>query len=155
MSRGIFKSIEYIKNMIEEILPKTDSHHGFICVNDGTGLVTNLRDRFESQREFILKIIGFPKDDGSTGLSARKRISVEVQIMYSLPKDNGFRDLMITEDTSKVIDKIKGPEYDFNNTGIVSLELLSPSRVENINDANGAFLADILILPFDLLYLEQ
>ena len=46
MSRGIFEALDKIKTMIEAIDPKTDSHHGFICIDDGSGLVSPLNTRF-------------------------------------------------------------------------------------------------------------
>jgi hypothetical protein len=154
MSRGIFKSLDYIKNMIEEILPKTDSHQGFISIDDGSGLVTNLNDRYEAQRQFTLELVTLAEDDGSSGLSGRKRINVEIHIRYSIPKETGFRIRMMNEDSSKIIDTIKGPQYNFNETGIVSVIPLQ-SRAEEITDINGVIVAHVLIIPFDLLYLES
>ena len=124
MSRGIFEALNYIKNMIQEIDPKTDTHQGFISI-----------------------------DDGSAGLSGRKRTSVEIQVRYSIPKEAGFRVRMMNEDASKIIDKIKGPQYNFNETGIVSV-IPGQSRLEEITDINGVIVAHVLIVPFDLLYLE-
>ena len=85
MSRGIFESLAYITNMIEEILPKTDSHHGFVSVDDGKGLVTSLVDRYEAQRQFKLDIITYAQDDGSSGLSGRKRANIEIHVKYAIP----------------------------------------------------------------------
>ena len=140
--------------MIEEILPKTDSHQGFISIDDGSGLVTNLNDRYEAQRQFTLELVTLAEDDGSSGLSGRKRINVEIHIRYSIPKETGFRIRMMNEDSSKIIDTIKGPQYNFNETGIVSVIPLQ-SRAEEITDINGVIVAHVLIIPFDLLYLES
>ena len=60
---------------------------------------------------------------------------------------------MMNEDASKIIDKIKGPQYNFNETGIVSV-IPAQSRLEEITDINGVIVAHVLIVPFDLLYLE-
>jgi hypothetical protein len=153
MSKGIFKSLAYISEMIESITPKTDQHHGFISIDDGKGLVTNLNDRYEAQRQFTLELITLAMDDGSSGLVGRKRINVEIHIKYSIPKEAGFRIRIMNEDSSKIIDTIKGPQYNFNETGIVSVIPLQ-SRAEEITDINGAIIAHVLIIPFDLLYLE-
>jgi len=153
MSKGIFESLAYITNMIEEILPKTDSHHGFISVDDGKGLVTSLVDRYEAQRQFKLDIITYAQDDGSSGLSGRKRANIEIHVKYAIPKEDGFRIRMMNEDAGKIIDKIKGPQYNFNETGIISV-IPQQSREQEITDINGVIVAHILIVPFDLLYLE-
>jgi len=154
MSQGIFESLSYIKNMIEEILPKTDSHHGFVSIDDGRGLVTSLNDRFEAQRQFSLELITLAEDDGSSGLSGRKRVNVEIHIKYSIPKEDGFRIRMMNEDAGKIIDTIKGPQYNFAQTGIVSVIPLQ-SRIDELTDINGAVTSHLLIVPFDLLYMEN
>ena len=153
MSRGIFEALDYIKGMIQDILPKTDTHHGFICINDGSGLTTSLSDRFEGQRQFTLELLGLPLDDGSSGLSGRKRVTVEVHIRYAIPKEEGFKIRIMTEDASKIIDTIKGPQYNFNTTGIISV-IPGTSRAELITDNVGDTIGHLLIVPFDLLYLE-
>jgi hypothetical protein len=60
----------------------------------------------------------------------------------------------INEDAAKLIDTLKGPDYDLVNTGIVSLIPDIPTT-EPIQDINGVIQAIILIVPFDLLYLEE
>ena len=47
MSRGIFKALTKLKDMVEAIDPKTDIHQGFVCINDGSGLVSPLNTRFQ------------------------------------------------------------------------------------------------------------
>jgi len=153
MSRGIFKALTKLKDMIEAIDPKTDIHQGFVCINDGSGLVSPLNTRFQSQRQFAFEIVSLAMDDGSAGLSGRKRVTVEIHVRYAIPKEEGFKIRMMTEDSGKLIDTIKGPQYDFNTTGIVSVIPLQ-SRAELITDDVGEILGHLLIVPFDLLYLE-
>jgi len=153
MSRGIFKALTKLKEMIEAIDPKTDIHQGFVCINDGSGLVSPLNTRFQSQRQFAFEIVSLAMDDGSAGLSGRKRVTVEIHVRYAVPKEQGFKIRMMTEDSGKLIDTIKGPQYDFNTTGIVSVIPLQ-SRAELITDDVGEILGHLLIVPFDLLYLE-
>ena len=154
MSRGIFQALDFLKDMIEEILPKTDSHQGFISINDGKGITTSLNDRFEGQRQFTLEVLSLPLDDGSSGLSGRKRVSIEAHIRYAIPKEEGFKIRIMTEDASKIIDTIKGPQYNFNSTGIISV-IPSTARAEIITDNAGETIGHLLIVPFDLLYLES
>ena len=153
MSRGIFKALTKLKDMIEAIDPKTDIHQGFVCINDGSGLVSPLNTRFQSQRQFAFEIVSLAMDDGSAGLSGRKRVTIEIHVRYAVPKEEGFKIRMMTEDSGKLIDIIKGPQYDFNTTGIVSVIPLQ-SRAELITDDVGEILGHLLIVPFDLLYLE-
>lgn len=153
MSRGIFQSLDKIKTMIEAIEPKTDRHHGFVCIDDGSGLVSPLNTRFQSQRQFTLEIVTLAMDDGSAGLSGRKRVTIEIHVRYAIPKEEGFKIRMMNEDAGKLIDTIKGPQYDFNTTGIISVIPLE-SRAELITDDVGEVLGHLLIVPFDLLYLE-
>ena len=60
---------------------------------------------------------------------------------------------MIAEDAESLLVKLKGPDYDLNTTGIVSVIPQSPTvqPIDSTNDQGGAVL---LILPFTLLYLE-
>ena len=153
MSRGIFKALTKLKDMVEAIDPKTDIHQGFVCINDGSGLVSPLNTRFQSQRQFAFEIVSLAMDDGSSGLSGRKRVTVEIHVRYAVPKEEGFKIRMMTEDSGKLIDTIKGPQYDFNTSGIVSVIPLQ-SRAELITDDVGEILGHMLIVPFDLLYLE-
>lgn len=154
MSRGIIKALDKLKDMIESIEPKTDSHHSFICIDDASGLTSNINDRSFAQREFMFDMISAPMDDGTTGLSGRKRVTIELNVRYSIIKEYGFKMRIMTEDSSYLIDKLKGPDYDFNTTGIVSL-IPGQSRLENITDQTGEIIGFMLILPFDLLYLEN
>ena len=153
MSRGIFKALTKLKDMVEAIDPKTDIHQGFVCINDGSGLVSPLNTRFQSQRQFAFEIVSLAMDDGSAGLSGRKRVTVEIHVRYAIPKEEGFKIRMMTEDSGKLIDTIKGPQYDFNTSGIVSVIPLQ-SRAEIITDDVGEILGHMLIVPFDLLYSE-
>ena len=153
MSRGIFKALTKLKDMVEAIDPKTDIHQGFVCINDGSGLVSPLNTRFQSQRQFAFEIVSLAMDDGSAGLSGRKRVTVEIHVRYAIPKEEGFKIRMMTEDSGKLIDTIKGPQYDFNTSGIVSVIPLQ-SRAELITDDVGEILGHMLIVPFDLLSLE-
>lgn len=154
MSRGINESLKKLESMIESITPKTDIHHSFICVNDATGIVTPLSDRYDAQREFTFNIISAPIDDGAAGLSGRKRITIELEVRYMIVKDFGFNQRMILEDTSYIIDKIKGPDYDFNTTGIVSV-IPGSSSIDAVQDATGEAIGLVSLIQFDLLYLES
>ena len=154
MSQGIFKATEKLEDMIESITPKTDAHHGFIAIETGNGRTQPLDQRPNSTRYFEIITLNFASDDGEAGLSGRKRTSMELRVRYDIPQDLGFLRRLINEDASKLIDTLKGPDYDLVNTGIVSLIPGVPST-DNIQDINGVVEAVLLLLPFDLLYLEE
>ena len=139
--------------MIEAIEPKTYINLGFVCIIDGTGLVSPLNTRLQSQMQFAFEVVSLAMDDGSAGLSWRKRVTIEIHVRYAVPKEEGFKIRMMTEDSGKLIDTIKGPQYDFNTTGIVSVIPLQ-ARAELITDDTGETLGHLLVVPFDLLYLE-
>jgi hypothetical protein len=61
---------------------------------------------------------------------------------------------MIAEDSSNLSDTLKEPDYDLENTGIISVIPDQPT-FESIADQNGNRIAFILTLPFDLLFLES
>ena len=67
--------------------------------------------------------------------------------------DRGLLERMIAEDSSKLIDTLKLPEYDFANTGIVSLIPGQATTQEIQNDPS--MVGYLLVLPFSLLYLED
>ena len=153
MSQGIFEALEYLENQVEGIIPKTDSQHGFIATNRGTGHTISLEERANSTRYFEMRIDGLAQDDGQAGLSGRKRSRVFCRVRYDIPHDDGFLLRLMNEDCSALINTLKGPQYNLATTGIVSLIPLE-ATIETILDQQGERLAFILSLPFDLLYLE-
>lgn len=153
MSQGIFKSLEKLEDMIQAIDPKTDSHQGFVAIQTGNGRTLPLDQRPNSNRYFEIETITFAEDDGLAGLSGRKRTSLELRVRYDIPSDIGFLKRLINEDASKLIDTLKGPNYDLSTTGIVSVIPGTPST-EPLADVNGELFGFVLLVPFDLLYLE-
>ena len=154
MSQGIFSALSYLEDLVEGITPKTDAHHGFVAVNGGGGLTVKLDDRPNSTRYFELRVDGLAQDDGAAGLSGRKRSRIHCRVKYDIPQDDGFLLRLMNEDTSDLINTLKGPQYSLSTTGIVSLIPFQPT-IETILDAQGDRLGFVLILPFDLLYLES
>lgn len=153
MSQGTFSALAYLEDLVEGITPKTDLHHGFVATNRGGGFTIPLEERANSTRYFEMSLDTFATDDGMSGTSGRKRVRVNCRVRYDIPKDSGFLERLINEDTSALIDTLKGPQYDQANTGIVSV-ITGASRRESIFNQQGEQLAYILILPYDLLYLE-
>jgi hypothetical protein len=154
MSQGIFSALEYLENQVENITPKTDAHHGFVATNRGTGHTIPLEERANSTRFFEMRIDGLAQDDGQAGLSGRKRSRIQCRVRYDIPHDSGFLTRQINEDVADLIDKLKGPQYQLATTGIISLIPLQ-ATLETILDDRGEVFAYLLILPFDLLYLES
>jgi len=154
MSQGIFKSLEKLEDMIQSITPKTDSHESFVAIQTGNGRTLPLDQRPNSNRYFEVETITFAEDDGLAGLSGRKRTSLELRVRYDIPNDIGFLKRLINEDASKLIDTLKGPNYDLSTTGIVSVIPGVPST-EPLADVNGELFGFVLLVPFDLLYLEN
>lgn len=153
MSQGIFSALTFLENLIEGITPKTDSHHGYVAINRGNGQGAALENRPNSNRYFELALDAFAVDDGQAGLSGRKRVRINCRVRYDIPHDQGYLMRLINEDASQLIDKLKGPNYDTVNTGIVSLIPL-PTMLDPILDSQGDILAHIFTMQFDLLYLE-
>jgi len=153
MSQGIKSALAYLEDLVEGITPKTDLHHGFVAVTRGGGLTIPLEARPNSTRYFELRIDGLAKDDGQAGLSGRKRSRILCRVKYDIPQDDGFLLRMMNEDTSDLINTLKGPQYNLATTGITSLIPLD-ATIETILDQQGDRLAFVLSLPFDLLYLE-
>ena len=153
MSQGIFSALTYLENLVQGITPKTDLHHGFVAINRGGGLTVSLEDRPNSTRYFELALDGLAQDDGAAGLSGRKRCRVNCRVRYDVPHDPGFITRQINEDAADLINTLKGPQYSLATTGILSL-IPYEAQLESITDAQGDRFAYILVLPFDLLYLE-
>ena len=154
MSQGIFKSLEKLEDMIQSITPKTDSHQSFVAIQTGNGRTLPLDQRSNSTRYFEIETLTFAEDDGLAGLSGRKRTSLELRVRYDIPNDLGFLKRIINEDASKLIDTLKGPNYDLSTSGIVSVIPGVPST-EPLSDLNGELFGFVLLVPFDLLYLEE
>jgi hypothetical protein len=152
MTRGIFSSMQKIIDLIQAINPKTESYHGFVCVNDGTGISSGMINANQN-RFFQLNFRSLPVDDGQAGLSGRKRCTLVFESRYETPNDLAYLMKLISEDAALLIDTLKGPEYDFNTTGIISL-IPDQAELQNL-DKDGMTVGYVLTLPFDLLYMEE
>jgi hypothetical protein len=155
MTQGIFKSLEKLEDMIESIIPKTDPHHSFVAIQTGNGRTLPLNRRANNNRYFEIETTTYAEDDGEAGLSGRKRTSLEVRVEYFIPQDLGFLKRLMNEDAAKLIDTLKGPDYDLVNTGIVSVIPGIPSAEPLIGEIDGELLGYVLTVPFDLLFLES
>ncbi len=153
MSKGISSSIDHLINRIEALTPKSDSYHSFLCISDSTGRNQSLESRSNQNRLFDIKFQSLASDDGLAGISGRKRIDLLLRVRYDIGGDLSLLDRMIAEDSSQLINALKLPDYDFENTGIVSLIPSIPNLTEITNDPSQ--IGYILNLPFTLLYLED
>ena len=153
MSKGISSSIDHLIDRIENLSPKSDSYHSFLCISDSTGRNQSLESRSNQNRLFDIKFQSLASDDGQAGISGRKRIDLLLRVRYDIGGDLSLLDRMIAEDSSQLINALKLPDYDFENTGIVSLIPSIPNLTEITNDPSQ--IGYILNLPFTLLYLED
>ena len=151
MSQGIMAALTHLEDKILDVTPKTDVHHGFVALARAGGMTPSLTERSNSTRYFMMEIEAFPEDDGAAGLSGRRRVSVSLRVRYDIPQDQLFLQRMIAEDAESLLVKLKGPEYQFSSTGIISIIPEAP-LVEPVNVDNDE--AVILSIPFTLLYLE-
>ena len=153
MSQGIAAALTHLESKLMEITPKRDTHHGFVAHGRAGGMVTPLTQRAHSTRYFTLEVSGFTEDDGAAGLSGRRRATINLNVRYDIPQDQLYLQRMIAEDAESLLVKLKGPDYEMTNTGIVSVIPSAPT-VEPIDPTNDQGGAVLLILPFTLLYLE-
>ena len=144
-------ALTHLEDMILEVDPKTDIHHGFTAQARAGGITSPLSDRPNSTRYFLLEMTAFPEDDGAAGLSGRRRATVSLNVRYDIPQDLLFLQRMIAEDAESLLVKLKGPEYQLATTGIISVIPEAPT-VEPVDLDNDSAL--ILSIPFTLLYLE-
>ena len=154
MSKGIRESLDLLVNRLEALTPKTDAHHGYIAMRDGSGLTQLLEQNYHNIRYFDLSPLSMPQDDGMLGISTRKRITLALRVLYALPSDLGYIERMAIEDASQLIESLKQPDYNSNSTGIISL-VVSPSALNEITNELGEVRAHLLTIDFDLLYLEE
>ena len=153
MSQGIAAALTHLEDKLMEITPKRDTHHGFVAHGRAGGMTPPLTQRAHSTRFFTLEVSGFTEDDGAAGLSGRRRATINLNVRYDVPQDQLYLQRMIAEDAESLLVKLKGPNYDLVNTGIVSVIPSAPT-VEPIDPTNDQGGAVLLILPFTLLYLE-
>ena len=151
MSQGIYQALDYLETQIEAILPKTDSHHGFVSINS-SGRVGPLEAHQHTTRFFELRLDRFGIDDGEAGLSGRRRATVNLRVRYDIGELH-FMERMIAEDAAALLVTLKGPQYNLASTGIVSVIPGEPTT-EPILDPTTEALSMVLTFPFDLLYLE-
>lgn len=153
MSKGISSSIDHLIDRIETLSPKSDSYHSFLCISDSTGRNQSLESRSNQNRLFDIKFQSLASDDGQAGISGRKRIDLLLRVRYDIGGDLSLLDRMIAEDSSQLINALKLPNYDFENTGIISLIPSISNLMEITSDPSQ--IGYILNLPFTLLYLED
>ena len=151
MSQGISAALTYLEEQIEATLPKTDLHHGFVSINS-SGRVAPLEAHVNTNRYFELRLLTFAIDDGEAGLSGRRRARVVLRVRYDIGEMH-YLERIGAEDGAKLLHTLKGPQYDYASTGIVSLITGEPTT-EPILDPTTEITSLVLSLPFDLLYLE-
>lgn len=154
MSRGIDESLTFLNDLIEGITPKKDIYHNFISKRLGDGDIDSIDNSGNQTRLFELRMDSLSEDDGQAGISGRKRVKMTLRVRYDIGRDKGYLDRMMSEDSSYLINALKGPDYNFNITGIVSL-ILKNATLSTITNREGVDLAYILNLPFDLLLMED
>jgi hypothetical protein len=152
MSQGIASALTHLETMIMEVSPKRDVHQGFVALSRADGATSPLSQRAHSNRFFTLEIEGFTEDDGAAGLSGRRRAVINLNVRYDIPRDPLYLQRMIAEDADSLLVRLKGPEYDLINTGIVSVIPEAPSLTDVDPTIESGSV--ILTLPFTLLYLE-
>jgi hypothetical protein len=152
MTQGIRSALTKLIDMVEAITPKTDVYNGFVCIKNARGGTLSLDNLGLNDRYFDIVLNGLPTDDGAAGISGRKRVPLSVRVRYNPNIDIGYTELLMAEDTSFILNTLKGPEYDLATTGIVSLIPVSSSLQELEQDDTTYYL---LNFSFDLLFLEE
>jgi hypothetical protein len=152
MAQGIRTSLDKLISMVEAIVPKTDTYNGFVCIKNARGGAISLDKIGLNDRYFDIILNGLPTDDGMAGISGRKRVPLSVRVRYNPSIDLGYTESLITEDTSYILNTLKGPDYDLATTGIVSLIPVS-SSLQQLEQDDLTYL--LLIFSFDLLFLEE
>lgn len=153
MSKGISSAIDHIIDRLESLTPKSDAYHHFVCISDASGRNLSLESRSNQNRLFDIRFQTLAQDDGQAGISGRKRVDLLLRIRYDIGGDLALLDRMIAEDSSQLINALKQPEYQFEDTGIVSLITGIATLSEISNDPSQV--GYLLTLPFTLLYLED
>ena len=93
----------------------------------------------------------FPEDDGAAGLSARRRVEVACEVRYDISAaDVLYLQRLAAEDGERILEKLKGPNYDLSTTGIISV-IPQAATFAPVDLGDVAFM---LSVPFTLLYLE-
>ena len=76
-------------------------------------------------------------------------------VRYDIPRNPQDRLLIMAEDAAKIINTIKGPDYDLPITGIINCVVdVSPTTTPILDD-DGDEVASLLIVPFTMIYLES
>lgn len=153
MSKGISSAVDHIIDRLESLIPKSDSYHHFVCISDASGRNLSLESRSNQNRLFDIRFQTLSQDDGQAGISGRKRIDLLLRVRYDIGGDLALLDRIIAEDSSQLINTLKQPEYQFDDTGIVSLITGIATLSEISNDPSQV--GYLLTLPFTLLYLED
>ena len=151
MSQGIYAALSHLETQIMSITPKTDIHHGFVCYDRANGHVTPQSQRFNNNRTFELVLTTFPEDDGAAGLSGRRRVEGACEVRYDISAaDLLYLQRLAADDGERILEKLKGPNYDLSTTGIISV-IPQAAIFAPVDLGDVAFM---LSVPFTLLYLE-
>ena len=154
MSQGIRQALQKLDSMIEDATPKTDSHHNFVSINSRDGSTNLIDSTVANTRYFDIRTSSIAQDGGLSGLSSNKIGLFEVVVRYDIPYNPQDKLLIMAEDASKILNTLKGPDYNLVTTGIINVVVNNSPTIQPILDENGDELASLLILPFTLIYLE-
>ena len=65
---GISDALDHLIDRIENITPKTDTYHGFVCIKDAQGNTLSLESRSNQNRLFDISFSALAQDDGQAGI---------------------------------------------------------------------------------------
>lgn len=157
----------FLINQVRGITPIRDTRALFVCHEDATGQVIPLESnpRMAQTRQFDLRTVGFPRDDGESGSTNRRmRVGLALRISYRLDGDMGYVQDMANEDVYKIVDTlVSAPtQAGWTAAGGISVGIPESPRVEILEpveetseEANLEHpLAAIVTIRFDVLYAE-
>jgi hypothetical protein len=157
-----------LASQIRDITPVRDTTAWFTYQEDSTGAVLpmDLNTRMVQTREFDLRIILFPQDDGESGLSNRRqRTKLALRVAYRMDGDRGYAEDMAAEDIAYLVDAlVKTPTasgwgeaggYSVGIPEAPSITVLEPVGDENPDPEFDNAMIFVVSIPFFVFYAED
>lgn len=155
-------------NEIRGITPTRDSRMWFTCHEDSTGSVIPLDNhtRMVQTRDFDIRVLAWPEDDGEAGLTNRRqKVGLALRVAYRMDGDKGYVEDMAVEDVAKLVDTlVKAPTTATWGTeggcsigipGPAQTTILEPIEDENVDVEFDQTMTAVVSIPFEMFYSES
>ncbi len=156
---GLQACLDVLIGGVRALVPISAPDDPFRIEEDGAGVAFSLEDLdgMPRHREFDLRMVILPADDGEVGLRSRRlRVRLGLRMFFDTVRDRGLAERQMGEDLSQLALELPAMVLlaGAPAAGMQSIPPPLPATARIINDENGNARGLLAETPFDLIYVE-